>query len=117
MSRSPSTRAWPVWLRDLLDEEWEAEQGKRHERRHFAGGLLRVTSHNGNETQQTVRLYNVAFDGIGLTTRQPFSPGDELTIVPDDLPDIAVPESTVRLRVVHCTQTVQGFKVGCVIVT
>ncbi len=105
----------PAWLQAILDEEGpENGTGKRREARVHASGLAKVT-HIGESsiTPVPVRLYNAGAHSVGFTARHEFNPGDELTLLPHDAPEIVAPELAVRLQIVHCTQTVQGYKIGC----
>lgn len=112
---SDAQRSIPTWLQAILDEEGSEDRtGKRHEARIHASGLAKVT-HIGERsiTPIPVRLYNAGAHSVGFTARYEFNPGDELTLLPHDAPEIVAPELAVRLQIVHCTQTVQGYKIGC----
>ena len=121
MGKKPSSdidRRFPTWLRNALHEPTpDRESTKRQEPRQPATGLANVTSRNNPDGERIpVRLYNVGVNGIGFTARSKFDLGDELTLTPEGTPKIVEQESSVHLRVIHCTQTVQGFKVGCVLI-
>jgi len=57
----------------------------------------------------SAQVYNVSPHGMGMITRKPLTPGQIIQVAPGDGSD----GSPVRATVAHCTQTVQGYKVGC----
>lgn len=115
---SSTNRPLPSWLRDAL-HEFSPDRGstKRQDPRQPATGLANVIPlHQPQAEQVSVRLYNVGSNGIGFTARCQFALGEELVLTPEGTSKIAEPENSVYLRVIHCTQTVQGFKIGCQLV-
>jgi hypothetical protein len=116
---SKTTSSLPDWLWELLEEEpGEGSHGKRRKPRQYAGGLAwatRVGEPNGKPI--AVRLYNVGPTGLCFTSRVEFARGTRVNLLPDGDPDIVAPKPAVKLSVVHCTGTVQGFKVGCELIT
>lgn len=102
--------ALPSWLIDALASEPEAGTlNKRGDSRHTWIAFARATILGGTEVKQlSVKTFNVGPGGIGLITRVPLRESADLELVPEDGPG-----KPVRVRVVHCTQTLQGYKVGC----
>lgn len=102
--------ALPSWLLDGLAVTPEAGiSNKRGDSRHAWIVFARATILGGTDVKQlSVKTFNVGPGGIGLITRVPIRDGADLELVPEDGPG-----EPVRVRVVHCTQTLQGYKVGC----
>ena len=57
----------------------------------------------------SAQVRNVSPRGMGMITRMPLTPGQVIQLSPGDGSD----GTPVQATVVHCTQTVQGYKVGC----
>lgn len=104
----------PLWLREGLDEEaTDGVLNKRSEPRHGWMILTRARLLSSPDTELTsVKTFNVSCGGLGLITRKELHQGDELEISP--MSDTGEP---VRVLVVYCKQTIQGYKVGCEFVT
>lgn len=109
-----STNALPSWLRDSLTTEPEdGVLNKRGRSRHTWTVLARATLLGDTAAKQfLVKTFNVSPDGVGLITRIPLRESADLELVPADGSG-----EPVRVRVVHCTRTLQGYKVGCELVT
>ncbi len=104
----------PSWLRDgLLSEEKDVLLNKRNETRHHWAATVHARFLNNPALKPlTVKTTTVGDGGLGLLFRQQVGTGTQLELTPafeDGEP--------VRVKVVHCTHTVQGYKVGCVIET
>lgn len=107
----------PQWFREALEgDPTDHVPNKRSEPRHVFVYLARVRAEqDANAGDVSVRLFNVGTGGVGFTARQEFEPGARLILLPEGLPELVADETAVCVRVVHCTQTVQGYKIGCVI--
>ena len=83
---------------------------KPAESRRIAGLSCLAHPHGQQDVEPLlVRLLNVCSTGIGFIARKKFPVGRELEPSPADDPG-----ETICVRVVHCTRTTQGYKVGCV---
>jgi hypothetical protein len=111
------TRPMPEWLKEALQGEvTDNVPNKRGEPRRVLSCLAAVIAANQPEARPTtVRIYNIGSGGVGFTARSAFSPGVTLRLVPEGTPKEQVAKMSVVVRVIHCTQTIQGFKVGCAI--
>lgn len=91
----------------------DAVLNKRAESRHFWTVLAKAKRLNPADSEQlTVKTYNVSQSGLGLITRKALQEGVELEVSPmDDSGE------SVHVRVKYCTQTIQGYKVGCEFIT
>ena len=108
------TSQLPAWLRDGLGgEETDSLPNKRTEPRyHWAVPVQARLLSDPSRKPLRAETYNVGDGGLGLIFRDRVSPGAELEITPtygDAEP--------VRVRVIHCTRTIQSYKVGCVFET
>lgn len=105
----------PGWLREALEGELtDKAPSKRAEPRRVWWGLASVQRHDGvSEKQFSVKMTNVSPEGIGFISRQPLEVGDRLQLIPDGDSNGSAPLEPVNVRIIHCTQTVQGYKVGC----
>lgn len=105
-----TANALPSWLRDSLTTEPEdGVLNKRTKSRHTWTVLARATLLGDTVAKQfLVKTFNVSLDGVGLITRIPLREIADLELVPEN--GFGEP---VRVRVVHGTQTLQGYKVGC----
>ena len=106
--------ALPSWLRDgLTINPEDGIPNKRGDSRHTWTVFVRATMLGGTGGKQlSAKTFNVCPGGVGLITRVPLREGADLELVPEDGPG-----ETVRVRVVHCTQTLQGYKVDCELIT
>ncbi|MGB2985978.1 MAG: PilZ domain-containing protein [Phycisphaerae bacterium] len=103
----------PAWVREALEDGELTDDlpNKRAEsRRAWTLFCHAQPEHESTEAPFTARVFNVCTGGIGFITRKEVAVGKRLTFLPEDSPD----EAPVHARVVHCTRTVQGYKVGCV---
>ncbi|UCE59508.1 MAG: PilZ domain-containing protein [Phycisphaerales bacterium] len=119
MSTTPKSRTeLPNWVREALDcEPTDSMPNKRREPRHVWIRLAKVQQADSpGSSPISAKIMNASSQGIGLTSRQPLLEGQELTVTPDGVSEEAAPYETVKVRVIHCTSTIQGFKVGCVFV-
>ena len=109
-----TTNAMPSWLRDSLTTDPEdGVLNKRRRSRHTWTVLARATLLGDSVGKQfSVKTFNVSPGGVGLITRVPLRESAHLELVPADGSG-----EPVRIRVVHCTRTLQGYKVGCELVT
>lgn len=103
-----TANALPSWLGDSLTTEPEdGVLNKRTKSRHTWTVLARATLLGDTVAKQfLVKTFNVSLDGVGLITRIPLRESADLELVPEN-------GSGERVRVVHGTQTLQGYKVGC----
>jgi hypothetical protein len=105
----------PIWLKTLWDEG-EAENApdrNRHEQRRTVMASCFVVREGGHEPE-LAHIFNISAGaaGIGLTLRHRLDIGEVIRLRPSDGAGEAA-SATVH----HCTQTVQGFKIGCSIDT
>lgn len=104
----------PAWLAEAI-EEGEPLQGlanKRGEDRMISALYCQVQQHGPPAETLSAKVFNVSASGLGMVTRKPIAPGQRLTLSPND----GSHGACVELLVAHCTQTVQGYKVGCTFV-
>ena len=106
--------ALPSWLRDSITTGPEdGVLNKRGTSRHASTVMARATLLGEIDAKQfSVKTFNIGVGGVGLITRIPLRESAELELVPVDGSG-----EPVRLRVIHCTQTIQGYKVGCELVS
>ncbi len=107
------TRSIPEWLSEGFEgEPTDSLLNKRDNVRHvwvsFACGR---TVDDPEAKSFTAKTFNVSRGGIGIVVRQPIEEGITIEIGPDQ----GLTES-IRARVMHCTQTVGGYKLGCLFV-
>jgi len=102
----------PAWLSEAIFEGEPVEGGlpnKRQEERTISA-LYCMLERNGRPGEMlSAQVYNVSLHGMGMITRKPLTPGQVIEIGPGDGSE----GPPVRAIVAHCTQTVQGYKVGC----
>jgi len=96
-----------------LDERWNTDPFliKRHQQRWAlrAPVDLYFTGSDGVEKSVYASCRDINAQGIGLLCREPLEPGTRAELVID----IDGTKYCAALRIVHCTQTVGGYKVGC----
>jgi len=99
-----------AWLRVILEtsESVDAHSLKRSDLRVNWVEACSVQLDTGDRF--LVRGFNASPTGIGFISRYRFSPYQRLTLLPTEGDG-----EPVRVRVVHCTQTLQGHKIGCVL--
>ena len=110
----------PTWLREVIDEGEPTDNliNKREEPRIVARLLINAQRINAQRDDHSnanpfpVRLWDVSTKGMSFVARIPLDPGDRLKLTPDD--DW---EQSVHVSVVHCTQKIQGYMIGCIIVS
>ena len=105
----------PGWLLEALEgEPTDDVPNKRAESRRVWYRLASVQIHDGvSEKLSSVKITNVSSEGIGFVSRQCLEVGDRLQLIPDGDSNGSAPIGPVNVRIIHCTQTVQGYKVGC----
>lgn len=101
----------PTWLKTLWDEG-EAEESpdrNRQEQRRTVMASCFVEREGANEPE-LAHILNISAGaaGIGLTLRHRLDIGEIITLRPSDGAG-----EPVTATVHHCTQTVQGYKIGC----
>ena len=95
------------WIQEGLEGHFEREDKcRRGQPRRMWVRLASVES--------TVRITNVSPDGVGLISREPFTEGQCIRVTPECATDDGREHEPATLRVVHCTSTINGYKVGCV---
>jgi hypothetical protein len=101
----------PDWLNEALIEgdPTDATPNKRHEGRTISALYCLVERPGMPGQPLSARVFNVSPQGLGMITRTSLQSGQRVRLLPGDGLDGA----PVEVVVVHCTQTVQGFKVGC----
>ena len=100
----------PAWLGEILEGSHPTETmpGKRSEsRRHWPGSCYAQPEGASEDEQAFVHGLNLAPTGIGFLSREPYTEGQILDLVPGEGSG-----EPVRVCVVHCTQTVGRYKVG-----
>ncbi len=105
----------PTWLSEVIDEGEPTDSllNKRKEPRTAAQMLIYAQrDDDSNANPFPVKLWNVSTCGMSFVARIPLDQGDRLKLTTDD--DSAQP---VHVSVVHCTQKIQGYLIGCVIVS
>ena len=110
----------PAWLRTAIEEGERLDRhlNKRSEHRLAWVRLasLQPQPDTGAEKPISVKIANVSSRGVGLISREPLDEGLQLALSPDGVMEDLTPFETINVRVVHCTKTIQGYKVGCVFV-
>ncbi len=103
----------PLWLRVAINQgELVGDPlDRRDEPRLTARQLLHAQREDdpGGKTFP-VKLWNVSSKGVGFVSRIQLDEGQRLKLAPEDEPD-----EPISVSVVHCTQTIQGYLIGCVI--
>ena len=112
--RVPNLLTFPVLLGGLLWATYAQEaELRRRTSRHTSTVLARATLLGDTAGMQfSVKTFNVSPGGVGLITRIPLRQSADLELVPVDGRGMPV-----RVRVVHCTRALQGYKVGCELVS
>lgn len=102
----------PDWVREAIEEGEFTDDvpNKRGESRRVWTLMCSAESRDGPAGYPvTARVFNVASGGVGLITRRRIEPAQRLRLIPEG----ASEDAAINVRVMHCTQTVQGFKIGC----
>ena len=103
----------PSWLLDSIEDHVDRVTIKRSEPRQSLLGRAQVRFENAPSRAISVRLLNICSDGISFLSREPISPRNLLRLAPEEGPNPYDAGNQLRIRVVHCTQAVNGFKIGC----
>ncbi len=106
-------RGLPKWLSEGLEgEPTDGLPNKRDHVRHIWVSFVygQVVGEPDAKTF-TAKTFNVSQSGIGVVVREPISRGTIIKIGPDE----GLGES-ICAQVMHCTQTVGGYKLGCAFV-
>ena len=114
MSKPSTIIQLPRWLQEAIaeGEPTDGIPNKRGEKR-ILSALYCLIEQDAAAEHLSARVYNVSANGLGMITRRRMSPGQQIQLMPGDGSDGA----PVTARVVHCTQTIQGYKVGCTFVS
>ena len=104
----------PSWLRPYLEvgPVTDSYANKRFEQRRECS--VYCVAHSIDEESGVpfhARIFNVDSRGFALLARREVVVSHRLQVRPDVEEEVA----PVRVRVMHCTQTVQGYKVGCLL--
>ena len=106
------TTSTPAWVQEAL-REGEATDGVPNKRAEPRLSWHATCTAKPLRTQDlgpfSVRVFNVSSGGLGVIARRRVEPGERLLLTPLG----AAATEAVRVRVIHCTQTVQGYKIGC----
>ena len=103
----------PTWVREAIDEGELTDKllNKRKEPRTAAHLIIYAQrDDDSNDNPFPVTLWNASTHSMSFVARIPLDRGDRLKVMPDD-----DPEQPVHVSVVHCTQKIQGYLIGCVI--
>ena len=104
--------AHPAWFSDALEVSSPSDDvaNKRSEsRREWISRCLVTPEGDTHGTPITVQTINITSNGIGFLSREEIKTNSRFKLTPADAKDA----QPVHVRVVHCTQTIQGYKVGC----
>ncbi len=115
MQQPNQHRTLPSWLLEALDGDVTDDVlNKRSEPRHiFASpASLRPIDGGADCTPIRVRIFNASESGVAFISREALEQGQTLCLHPRHEEGVG-DDARVNVRVVHCTQTVQGFKIGC----
>ena len=99
----------PSWIREGLEGHFEQQDRCRR-------GQLRQMWVRLASVELSVRIANVSPEGVGLISREPFTKDQRIRVTPEGTSEGGALYETATLRVVHCTPTINGYKVGCVFV-
>ena len=105
----------PEWLHEALREREPTDDlpNKRAEsRRVWTVFCLAQPEDEPSMDPFTARVFNACAGGVGFIARKEVPVGQRLELRPEHGPE----ETSVHVRVIHCTRTVQGYKVGCAFV-
>ncbi len=106
--------ALPSWLQEAMDADLTDDVlNKRSEPRHiFATPATVCPADSGDSAAPVrVRIFNASEAGLAFISREELEPGRVFCLHPRHEEDMGE-DAVVNVRVIHCTQTVQGFKVG-----
>ena len=104
----------PDWLYEAIEDDAPDEPlNKRAEPRHLGRTLVSAwLVDDPDQAKFSVKIVNVSAGGIGMVTRMRLEESTPLRLAPDWMPADAPPVEPIDVVVIHCTQTVQGYKVG-----
>jgi len=113
-SKSTTPAGIPDWLAEAIEEgePLEGIPNKRHTDRVLSALYCQVEQNGPKTGSLSAQVTNVSTSGLGMITRKSIPPGERLYISPGD-GSVGEP---VEVLVAHCTQTLQGYKVGCTFV-
>ncbi|HSS65424.1 MAG TPA: PilZ domain-containing protein [Gammaproteobacteria bacterium] len=101
----------PAWL----IEQWEGGESdgtparnRAEERRNVTASCFVRVDESSEPVLAHIFNMNLQGSGIGLIVRKRLDPGQDIMLIPSDGDG-----EPVKAHVVHCTQTVQGYKIGC----
>lgn len=100
----------PEWLRDALAHSTPMDGPlirRSVPRRCWSDFYVLRSAESPDTTGTFVRGINVSTGGVGCISRSGLGVGEVFDLSP--MEEVREP---VRVRVVHCTRTVQGYKVG-----
>ena len=104
----------PLWLRVAIDQGKpvnELPNSRRDEPRVVARQLLHAQREDNPDGKTfPVKLWNASSKGIAFVSRIQLDESQRLKLAPEDESD-----QPISVWVIHCTQTVHGYLVGCVI--
>jgi hypothetical protein len=106
-----NVRPLPTWLMAALasaDADGGVLNKRRDARRPWSGLINAQNAADPSKRSFTVNVFNLSSLGLGIITRNQQCVGDRLVLTP-----VGEPGQNITVRVVHCTRTIQGFKVGC----
>ena len=105
----------PQWFREALEgEPTDNLPNKRLDIRHEWPALARIDRLDSSDQQKlTVKVFNASTQGIGFISRQPIELGERVRVAPDGVSEDGTPYEPVEAVAIYCTQTIQGYKVGC----
>lgn len=115
MGERNQAKALPAWIQEAFDgEPTDDVLNKRSEPRYIfaSSASLRPLEGGVEGTPIRVRIFNVSESGVAFVARQELPQGQLLTLHPC-YEESDGGDTTVSARVIHCTQTVQGYKIGC----
>jgi len=101
----------PAWMSETLVEGDPVGgiRNKRGEDR-LVSALYCLIERDGQPGESlSAQVYNVSERGLGMIVRKPLRAGQRIQLSPGDGSEA----DRITATVVHCTQTVQGYKVGC----
>ena len=102
----------PAWLSEALEGDVIDDRRQRGTDRHVWVRLASVEAKD-SATRFSAKIVNVSPEGLGLICREYLLEGDRLTVTPDGVAEDGSPYDCINVRVMHCTDAIQGYKVGC----
>ncbi len=108
-----TTEKVPNWLSEIIESGDPAESGSSRRggsRPTWTGPCFVELDEEADSGRFLARGLNACPTGVGFITRNELKFDQPLKLYPREGAG-----EPVHLRVVHCTRTVQGYKVGCAI--